>query len=160
MANAVAHSASRSSQCGLNSHWWLSPPRFWFCYLKALPFIFIVWSCLDYSKWCKAGHLNGEGVRWFGRCQQWGGIWMPPRGSWLSASLLLLPCYLGRLQPAPKLPPKLTRRTTSLDAHNNEFVDSLCSLPLSRRLRPAVGGEVMWGRSGSVGMSISHCVIT
>ena len=43
----------------------INPAKFWFCYLKALPFVFIARSCPDFLKWCKAGHLNGKGAKSF-----------------------------------------------------------------------------------------------
>lgn len=74
----------------------IGPAKFWFCYLKALKFVFIVWSWPDFSKWCKAGHLNGKGSEnLLADVSRVLGFESLSRESWLCTSLLLCPVPWG-----------------------------------------------------------------
>lgn len=72
----------------------ISPAKFWLCYLKALKFVFVVWSWPDFSKWCKAGHLNGKESEILWPLSA-GFFKVLSRGSWLCAPLLSGPVSWG-----------------------------------------------------------------
>lgn len=114
----------------------ISPAEFWFCYLRALPLVFIVWSSPGFSQWCKAGYLNG--VKW----REWNSFGRHHQCSWVLSRhrtlhiLAVASCYLGNRgehqsdadSRALKIPkwPNYSRGTHCLlrcMAGNDKFVD-------------------------------------